>query len=279
LGMEGIWFTELETPGLVLGLKLKKVIHQEKTSYQSLAIVETEVYGKALILDETVQTTLGDEYFYHEMIVHVPLHTHPFPQRILVIGGGDGGSIREVVKYPQVKEAVLVEIDERVVVNALEHLPELSSGLKDPRVKIVFADGISYVAEQEEAFDVIIVDSTDPIGPAAGLFSPEFYRNVFKALAPEGIFVSQTGSPLFAQELLKKIHKELRTIFPITRLYLTTVPTYPGGWWSFTLGSKKHDPLEVNHGQSRVPTRFYTPAIHRGAFNLPPFIKEFLNEG
>ncbi|APC09022.1 polyamine aminopropyltransferase [Neomoorella thermoacetica] len=275
--MRGIWFSELQTPDLAISVRLNQTLHHEKTPYQELAVVDTEAYGRMLLLDNIIQTTVKDEFFYHEMIAHVPLNTHPNPRTALVIGGGDGGVVREIVKHPSIEKVTLVEIDARVVANAREYLPEIACGLDDARVEIRFEDGIEHVRQRENTYDVIIVDSTDPIGPAVGLFSAEFYRNVYRALKADGVFVAQTESPIFNSRLIRRIQRDLKEIFPIARLYLTTVPTYPGGLWAFSLGSKKYDPLEVDWRQApQVATRYYTPAIHQAAFSLPPFVQEFL---
>ncbi|WP_025773078.1 polyamine aminopropyltransferase [Neomoorella thermoacetica] len=275
--MRGIWFSELQTPDLAISVRLNQTLHHEKTPYQELAVVDTEAYGRMLLLDNIIQTTVKDEFFYHEMIAHVPLNTHPNPRTALVIGGGDGGVVREIVKHPSIEKVTLVEIDARVVANAREYLPEIACGLDDARVEIRFEDGIEHVRQRENTYDVIIVDSTDPIGPAVGLFSAEFYRNVYRALKADGVFVAQTESPIFNSRLIRRIQRDLNEIFPIARLYLTTVPTYPGGLWAFSLGSKKYDPLEVDWRQApQVATRYYTPAIHQAAFSLPPFVQEFL---
>ncbi|OIQ61142.1 spermidine synthase [Moorella thermoacetica] len=275
--MRGIWFSELQTPDLAISVRLNQTLHHEKTPYQELAVVDTEAYGRMLLLDNIIQTTVKDEFFYHEMIAHVPLNTHPNPRTALVIGGGDGGVVREIVKHPSIEKVTLVEIDARVVANAREYLPEIACGLDDARVEIRFEDGIEHVRQRENTYDVIIVDSTDPIGPAVGLFSAEFYRNVYRALKADGVFVAQTESPIFNSRLIRRIQSDLKEIFPIARLYLTTVPTYPGGLWAFSLGSKEYDPLEVDWRQApQVATRYYTPAIHQAAFSLPPFVQEFL---
>ncbi|WP_338817976.1 Polyamine aminopropyltransferase [Moorella thermoacetica] len=275
--MRGIWFSELQTPDLAISVRLNQTLHHEKTPYQELAVVDTEAYGRMLLLDNIIQTTVKDEFFYHEMIAHVPLNTHPNPRTALIIGGGDGGVVREIVKHPSIEKVTLVEIDARVVANAREYLPEIACGLDDARVEIRFEDGIEHVRQRENTYDVIIVDSTDPIGPAVGLFSAEFYRNVYRALKADGVFVAQTESPIFNSRLIRRIQRDLKEIFPIARLYLTTVPTYPGGLWAFSLGSKKYDPLEVDWRQApQVATRYYTPAIHQAAFSLPPFVQEFL---
>ncbi|MGB9859916.1 MAG: polyamine aminopropyltransferase, partial [Moorellaceae bacterium] len=242
--------------------------------------VDTEAFGRMLLLDDVIQTTVKDEFVYHEMISHVPLNTHPHPQEVLVIGGGDGGAIREIIKHPQVRRAVLVEIDARVVANAREYLPEIACGLDDARVEIRFEDGIEHIRQLEGQYDVIIIDSTDPVGPAAGLFAREFYQNVYRALKPDGLFVAQTESPFFNPEFIRRVQQDIASIFPVTRLYLATVPTYPGGLWTFSLGSKKYDPLDVDPQQiPHLPTRYYSPEVHRAAFALPPFVLEILKPG
>ncbi|MDK2821398.1 MAG: spermidine synthase [Clostridia bacterium] len=277
LNLRGTWFSELQTPDLAISLKVKETLHYEKTPYQELAVVDTEAYGRTLLLDNIIMTTVKDEFFYHEMISHVPLNTHPNPRNVLVIGGGDGGVIREVVKHPTVEKATLVEIDARVVANAKEYLPEIAVALDDARVEVRYEDGIEHVRLMEDTYDVIIVDSTDPIGPAVGLFSAEFYRNVYKSLKADGLFVAQTESPFFSGKLIRRIQDDLAQIFPINRLYLATIPTYPGGLWSFSLGSKEYDPLRIDWKRApQVATRYYTPAIHQGAFALPPFVQEIL---
>lgn len=278
--MQGLWVTELQTPSLALSCRVVKTLHRERTAYQDLAVVETEAFGRMLLLDDVIQTTVMDEFVYHEMISHVPLNTHPHPREVLVIGGGDGGAIREVIKHTEVERAVLVEIDARVVANAKEYLPEISCGLEDARVEIRFEDGIEHVRWVRDQYDVIIVDSTDPVGPAAGLFSREFYQNVYHALKDDGLFVAQTESPFFNAAFIRRVQRDIASIFPVTRLYLATVPTYPGGLWTFSLGSKKYDPLKVDlQAIPSLPTRYYSPEVHKAAFALPPFVQEILRPG
>jgi len=277
--MEGLWFTERQTKGLALSCEVKETLHAEETPFQKIVVVNTAEFGRMLTLDGIIQTTVRDEFFYHEMIALVPLFTHPAPRNVLVVGGGDGGTIREVIKHPSVEKAVLAEIDERVIEVSRRYLPEISCALDDARVQIRVEDGIKHVKEHKEAYDVIIVDSTDPIGPAVELFSKQFYRAVSAALKEDGIFVAQTESPFFNRKLLGRIYGYIKDIFPVARLYLTTVPTYPGGLWSFTMGSKKYDPLQVDLSNISVPdTRYYTPEIHKAAFNLPPFVREVIGE-
>ncbi|RKO67489.1 polyamine aminopropyltransferase [Desulfofundulus salinus] len=274
------WFTELQTDHLKLSCRVKKVLCEEKTPFQHLAVYDTVQFGRMLALDDVIQTTVKDEFVYHEMITHVGLNTHPNPRRVLVIGGGDGGSIREILKHSSVEQATLVEIDERVIAAAREYLPEISCALDDPRVRVIVDDGIKHVKENRNTYDMIIVDSTDPVGPAEGLFGKAFYQDVHDALTEDGLFVAQTESPFFNQDIISRVFRDIRSIFPITRLFLACVPTYPGGLWSFTMGSKKYDPRQVNVLElPDLKTRYYSPAIHRAAFELPPFVAELVEQG
>lgn len=272
-----LWFTEKQTTELAISCLVKNTVFREKTKYQDLAVVDTYQYGRLLALDGIIMTTEADEFLYHEMITHVAMNTHPHPEQVLVIGGGDGGSVREILKHPTVKRVVLAEIDEGVVNASRRYLPTISVGLSDPRVQIEITDGIVYVREHPNEFDVIIVDSTDPIGPAVGLFAHEFYKDVSKALRLDGIMVAQTESPVVNQDMIRKIWGNLKGVFPITRMYLGIVPTYPTGLWSYTLGSKGPDPIAVP-AEKFLPleTRYYTPEIHKAAFLLPPFVQELL---
>lgn len=231
-----------------------------------------------LVLDGMVQTTMADEFVYHEMIVHIPLRTHPHPRSVLVIGGGDGGAVREISKYPPVETITLAEIDPQVVEAARRFLPEVSSALDDSRLEIKIADGIEYVRSLEEAYDVIIVDSTEPVGPAVGLFASSFYESVFRALKPQGILVAQTESPFINAELIRTVFRRIKAVFPRTHLYLAPVPTYPGGLWSFTIGSKYYHPLEPRGKFMPRCARYYTPQIHGSSFILPRFVQELLED-
>jgi len=273
-----LWYTEKQTPNLGLSCKVKETLYMAKTDYQEMAVLDTIQFGRMLVLDGMVQTTLADEFVYHEMISHIPLVTHPSPRHVLVVGGGDGGAVREIIKYPQVEKVTLVEIDRHVIEAAKRFLPEISSALENARVEIKIADGIEYVRSLEEACDVIIVDSTEPVGPAVGLFASPFYEGVFRALKPDGIFVAQTESPFFNAELIRTVFRRIKAIFPRTYLYLASVPTYPSGLWSFTLGSKKYNPLEPEGKYIPQDTRYYTAQIHRSSFSLPRFVRELLEE-
>ncbi len=260
-------------------MKIKKTHHVEQTDFQLLEIVETEEWGNMLFLDGMVMTSERDEFVYHEMVAHVPLFTHPDPKKVLVVGGGDGGVIREVLKHPGVEQAVLVDIDGKVIEYSKEYLPSIAGGLDDPRVDVQVGDGFMHIAESENEYDVILVDSTEPVGPAVNLFTKGFYAGISKALKEDGLFVAQSDNPWFKADLIRQVQKDVREIFPVTRLYTANIPTYPSGLWCFTLGSKKYDPLEVEADRfHEIDTKYYTDELHKAAFVLPKFVKD-LAEG
>ena len=213
------------------------------------------------------------------MVAHVPLFTHPNPENVLVVGGGDGGVIREILKHPSVKKATLVDIDGKVIEYSKKFLPSIASGLEDSRVEVIVGDGFMHIAESENEFDVIMVDSTEPVGPAVNLFSKGFYAGISKALKEDGIFVAQSDNPWFKADLIKQVQSDVQEIFPITKLYLANIPTYPSGLWAFTIGSKKYNPLEVPAERfHEIDTKYYTPELHNAAFVLPKFVKDLTGE-
>lgn len=272
-----LWYTEFQTSNVGITCKTKRTYHDEKTEFQEIALIETEQFGRMLVLDGTVQTTIEDEFVYHEMITHVPLFTHKNPKKALVIGGGDGGAIREILKHKSIEKAVLVEIDGRVVEVCKKYLPEISCALDDSRAEVIIDDGIKYVREHKNEFDVIMVDSTDPVGPAVGLFAIDFYRSIFECLKDDGIFVAQTESPFFHKDLIRNVFNDVKSLFPITRLYTCSIPTYPSGCWSFTMGSRKYDPLETDTSKLKsIETRYYCPDIHKAVFALPKFVTDII---
>ncbi|MEX2355527.1 MAG: polyamine aminopropyltransferase [Thermaerobacterales bacterium] len=280
-----VWFSEDQTPDMRLSLRVTAVLHHEQSPYQEILVVDTPQFGRALILDNALQTSVVEEFVYHEMIAHVPLFGHPCPRKVLVIGGGDGGALREVLKHSTVEEARLVEIDERVVAVAQKFLPETSSCMADPRARVMITDGIRHVAESEAEYDVIIVDSTDPIGPAVPLFGDEFHRSAARALRPGGIFVQQSESPFFHQDLIRRVQRSLRGAFPWAGLYAANVPLYPGGLWTFSIAAAEPVPARAptervrERGYQNFHTRYYSPAVHEAAFVLPPFVTALTEEG
>lgn len=276
-----LWLKEmqLEDAGIAMTYKVKETLVRKKTQFQDLAIVDTEVFGRMLVLDGIVQTTIKDEFVYHEMIAHIPLFTHPNPKKVLVVGGGDGGAIREILRHPSVEKAVLCEIDGDVVEECKKYLPEISCALTDPRCEVFIGDGIKYVKEHKNEFDVIIVDSTDPFSIAEGLFGGNFYKDIYEALTEDGIFIAQTETPFYLPETVKKVFSDAKAIFPVTKMFMAAIPTYPGGYWSFTVGSKKHDPSQVDITKiPQMDTKYYTPEIHRACFVLPKYVQDVISE-
>lgn len=275
-----LWYTEKQTKSHGITTKISKTLHHEQTDFQTLDVIETEQFGNMLVLDGMVMTTDQDEFVYHEMITHIAMNTHPNPKKVLVVGGGDGGAIREVLRYPSVEKAVLAEIDGGVIEASKKYFPAIAAGLGDSRVDIQVADGIKHIAEHKNTYDVILVDSTEPVGPAVGLFEKGFYEGIYDALKEDGIMVAQTESPWFNRDLIRRVFRDLSNTFPVTRLYTASIPTYPSGLWSFTIGSKKYDPLQVNEANlASFDTKYYRPEMHKTIFELPQFVRELLLDG
>jgi len=240
-------------------------------------MIETEEFGTMLVLDGMVMTTVKDEFVYHEMVAHPVLFTHPNPENVLVVGGGDGGVIREVMKHPKVKKAVLVDIDGKVIEYSKKYLPTIAGELDNPRVEVLVNDGFMHIHDHKNTYDVIMVDSTEPVGPAANLFTRGFYQGIYEALKEDGIFVAQTDNPWFKADLIQSVNRDVKEVFPIVRVYGANIPTYPSGLWTFTMGSKKHDPLQVD--ESSIPeldTKYYSPRLHKAAFILPKFVEDLV---
>lgn len=272
-----LWFTEKQTPVFGITAKIRETLVREQTDFQDLAIIDTEEFGRMLVLDDMVMTTVKDEFVYHEMVAHPALFTHPDPKHVLVVGGGDGGVIREIMKHPKVEKAVLVDIDGKVIEYSKKYLPEIASELDNPRVEVQVNDGYMHIIESKNKYDVIMVDSTEPVGPAAPLFERGFYQGIYEALKDDGIFVAQTDNPWFKADLIQKVNKDVKEIFPIVRVYGANIPTYPSGLWTFTIGSKTHDPLQVDETQiPEIDTKYYSPRLHKAAFVLPKFVEDLV---
>ncbi|SEG03916.1 spermidine synthase [Caloramator fervidus] len=267
-----LWFEENDRDSLKVSYKIKDILYSAKSKYQEVQIVDSVDFGKMLLIDGVVQTTEKDGFIYNEMIAHVPLSMHKNPKKVLIIGGGDLGAAFEATKYP-VERIDVVEIDEEVVKASKEYLKEVSKDLKDERVNILFEDGAKFVKNKKGEYDVIIVDSSDPIGPAEVLFGEEFYKDIYEALKEDGIMACQSESPLLYPEVFKRTYKRLKNIFPIVKVSIATVPTYPAGFWSFTIGSKKYS--EINKVYDK-DTLYVTKEIIESSFNLPRFIENML---
>ena len=275
-----LWLTEKQTENLGMTCRIKETLFSGQSDFQTISVVDSCEFGRMLVLDGVFQTSIFEEYIYHEMIAHVPLFTHPHPQKVLVIGGGDGGAVREIVRHQAVETVEMVEIDGMVVDISKKYLPEISAAMieKHPKLKLEIGDGIAYMKAAENFYDVIIVDCSDPIGPGVGLFSRDFFNDVHRALKPDGLFVQQTESPFYHQSLISRIHKDIADFFPVTKMYLANIPLYPGGLHSFTLGSKKYDPATATlPAQLPFSTRYYNQDLHRSCFALPNFVRNLID--
>lgn len=262
---------------IVYSYDVQEVLYSSKTKYQEIAVLRSAHFGKMLVLDNVVQLTERDEHFYHEMLAQVPLHAHPAPADVLIVGGGDGGALREVLKHNVVKRVVLAEIDPEVIEVSRRFFPTLSAGFADPRVSVKTKDGAELVARTKGDFDLIIVDCTDPIGAATSLSTDQFFTDAFSALKTDGVYVAQTESLHFHRDFVRDVQQRLAQVFPIVDLYAAPLATYAGNWWTFSIASKKHDP-RAKARRCEVPTRYYAADVHTQAF-LPPSLLQKLREG
>lgn len=275
------WFEEqLEVSlGRIFKVKCTKLLESVRSSFQKIDVYETVSFGKMLVHDDVIMVTEKDEAHYHEMIVHVALNTHPRPERVLVIGGGDGGTMREVMRHPEVRSAHLCEIDGEVVRVCRRHFPDLTRSFDDPRVELFFEDGAEFIRTHRDYYDVIIVDSSDPVGPAEVLFRREFYQGMHDALRPGGIAVTQSESFQYHAPVIAKVAAFSREIFPVYRYYYAAVPTYPSGLIGFSFCSKKYDPItdfDERRAMMLKGLTYYNAGIHRASFALPEFTRAFL---
>ncbi|ADC88804.1 spermidine synthase [Thermocrinis albus DSM 14484] len=255
---------------------VSKVLYHGKSPYQEIMVVESPHFGKVLILDGVAQCDERFEFIYHEFMAHVPLYAHPNPQDVLIIGGGDGGVLREVLKHPEVKRAVLVDIDKEVIEVSKKFLPTMACSFDDPRAIVINEDGYKYIQDYEGEFDVIIVDSTDPVGFAHVLTTEEFFKYVYRALKEDGIYVGQTESIHYHVEIVRRVQKALRKVFPIVDLYTAVIPGYAGYWWTMSIASKKY-PVREPSREVTVSTKLYSADMHRYAFLPESFYQRILN--
>ena len=279
-----MWFSEFHTKDVKHSLRVTRHLYAKKSDYQQIDIFETPEFGRVLVLDGNVMLTERDEFIYDEMITHVPMAVHPNIRDILVIGAGDGGVVRELTRYDRVRRIDLVEMDPQVVEACREFLPGNACRMDDRRVHIHFENALRFIRSREAAYDLIIVDSTDPFGPSEGLFTREFYGSCFNALREDGIMVNQQGSPFYAEdaEAMQRSHKRIVSTFPISKVYQAHIPTYAAGYWLFGFASKKYHPINdlnaENWSALNLRTRYYTPRLHVGAFALPAFLEDMLVE-
>jgi len=278
------WFTEKHSDTINFSIKVSKTLYSTQTKFQKLEVFENEELGRFFTLDDYLMITEKDEFIYHDMIVHVPMAVHPKAQRILVIGAGDGGTVRELCRYKTIQHIDMVEIDEEVVTVCKKYFPNSTSGLSDPRVHLYFMDGLAFVASKKNDYDLIIVDSTDPFSVGEGLFTQSFYKDCFDALKEDGILVNQHESPFYThyQKNMQRAHKRLLETFPIAKVYQAFIPTYASGHWLFGFASKKYDPLKDVDFEKwlklDLKTQYYNPELHIGSFALPNYVKKLLDK-
>ena len=277
-----LWFSEMHTKNAKFSIRVNRQLVSLQSEFQRLDVFESPDFGRFLTLDGYMMLTEKDEFIYHEMIVHVPLAVHPNPERVLVIGAGDGGVVRELTRYDSVRCIDLVEIDREVVRVCKEYLPFTASKLDDPRVNICYQDGLKFIRGCREDYDIVIVDSTDPFGPGEGLFTKEFYGNCYKALKEDGIMVNQHESPFYENDAIamQRAHKRIVESFPISKVYQAHIPTYPSGHWLFGFASKKYHPVKdmdaARWNALNLETKYYNSELHVGSFALPNYVEELL---
>jgi spermidine synthase len=277
---ENDWFTEVaEDAGSAFSLRVKRKLHQEQTPYQTIAVYETETFGRLMVIDGFTMLSTRENFLYHEMLSHPVILTHPEPRRIAIIGGGDCGTLTEVLRHPEIESAVQIDIDERVTRIAEEFFPELTESNADPRATLLFEDGIRWMKEAPaQSLDIIIIDSTDPVGPAEGLFTTTFYRDCHRALAPGGLLVQQSESPLYHMDIIRGIYADTEAAgFKDQATLFFPQAIYPSGWWSATMVSRDQT-LPAFRASAAAnlpfPTRYYTADIHRAALAQPAFFKQ-----
>ena len=279
-----LWYTENHTDNVKFSIKVDKHLRSAESEYQRIDIFESKEFGRILTLDGYLMVTEKDEYIYHEMITHIPMAVNPDITNVLVIGAGDGGTVRELTRYNHIKNIDMVEIDEMVVEICREYLPQTACRLTDPRVHIFYQDGLRFVRNKENEYDLIIVDSTDPFGVGEGLFTKEFYGNCFKALKDDGILVNQHESTFYTSyaNSMKRAHSRIKSTFPIALVYQAHIPTYPSGHWLFGFASKKYDPrtdLKADWWDSLgIKTKYYNTILHTGCFAIPNNVRDQLRE-
>ena len=276
-----MWFEETYANQLRFGLRVTAYHYRACSEYQSIDIFDTETFGRTLALDNVFQTSVGDEFQYHEMLVHPALSTAPSIERVLVIGGGDGGTVREVLRYAEVKHVTMVELDRMVVEACKLHLTEFGVPWDDPRLEVLFQDGVAYLRDTAERFDVILIDGPDPVGPAEGLYQSPFYASCRDRLKPQGVFAAQVEAPQLMHRDFTRIVKTLRGVFPRVDPYFGPVPIYVCGTWGYAYASMGGaDPTVIPGRAARVESacRQWSRDVHRAAFVQPPLIRRRLEE-
>lgn len=279
-----LWYTEEHSKNVRFSIRVDRQLYSAKSEFQRIDIMYSNEFGTFLTLDSLMMLTQKDEFIYHDMIVHVPMAVNPDIKKVLVVGGGDGGTVRELTRYKTIEQIDLVEIDQMVVEACREYLPQTASGLDDERVHIYYEDGLRFVRTKENEYDLIIVDSTDSFGPGESLFTKAFYGNCYKSLKEDGILVNQHESPYYETyaNSLKNAHRRIVEFFPITKVYEAHIPTYPSGYWMFGFASKKYDPVKDLKAKEwnalKLETGYYNTELHKNCFALPNYVKKILED-
>lgn len=279
-----MWFSDEHTDHVKLSIRVDQQLFSAQSEFQRIDVLESKEFGRILVADGDLMLTEKDEFIYHEMITHVPMAVHPKVENVLVIGGGDGGIVRELVKYDTVKNIDVVEADPLLVEVCRKYFPQMACSMNDSRVEIFNEDGLRFVRAKSDEYDLIIIDSPNPFGPGEGLFTKEFYGNCFNALHSDGIMINQHESPFYKEEAFQcqRMHKRIVESFPISRIYQAHIPSYPSGHWLFGFASKKYHPLDDLDGTKwmlrRISTRYYLPRLHQGVFALPAYVEELVKE-
>lgn len=279
-----LWFTERHTPNVSFSIKVQKQLCSVKSRFQQIDVFDSKEFGRFLTLDGSIMFTERDEFIYHEMITHVPMAVHENPEKILVIGAGDGGVSREILKYPSVKHIDVVELDEKVTEVCRQFMPQTACGLDSPKVSLIYEDGLKFIRSAENEYDVIIVDSSDTTGFSEGLFTKEFYGNCYKALKDDGIMVNQHESPFYLSDssAMATAHKRIGQIFAVSKIYQAHIPTYPSGEWLFGFASKKYHPVKdfnkKRFNSLKIKTNYYNAKLHKASFALPTYVEKMLTK-
>lgn len=279
-----MWFSEMHTANVKISIRTDKQLYSAQSDYQRIDVFESPEFGRFVTLDGDIIFSEADEFIYNEMVTHVPMSVHPDVKKVLIIGGGDGGVAREFCRYPEIAEIDVVESDDMFVKVCREFFPETAKGFEDQRVKIYYEDGLRFLRDKINVYDIIVNDSTDPFGHTEGLFTKEFYGSCYKALREDGIMVYQHGSPFYDEDeaACRSMHRKAYKSFPISRVYQAHIPTCPSGYWLFGFASKKYHPLydfkPERFNDRRLETWYYTTNLHTGAFMLPKYVEDLLEE-
>ena len=279
-----LWYSEFHTGNVKLSVRINRQLFSGESEFQRIDVFESEEFGRFVALDGEIVFSDKDEFIYDEMVTHVPMTVHPNVKNVLIIGGGDGGVARELIHYPQIESIDVVESDKMFVDVCAEMFPDIAQGLNDERVNIYYEDGLRFLRNKKARYDLIINDSTDPLGHTEGLFTKEFYGSCYKALRDDGIMVYQHGSPFYDEdkEECMKMHRKAFRAFPVSRVYQAHIPTCSSGYWLFGFASKKYHPLNnlrvKEWKKLHIKTRYYTTNLHRGAFMLPKYLEDMLED-